>query len=352
MKIISNETDFKLSEKLESTWPSGKVLLFDIETTGLKKETTYVYLIGCAYFEKGTWHIIQYLANSALDEQEIIHKFLNFANNFDILIHFNGDRFDIPYIDYKAKYYGFDFDFNKFESYDIYAHAKVLRNFLGFQSMSQKSIELFLNIFRDDKYDGGKLIPIYYEYERTSDKKLEELLLLHNHDDIEGMFKIMPILNYLDILNGNFIFDNYEICQNTLILNFTLPYKIDRGFEKNIYDGVNIFAKDFLLQVNIDFYDGEAMHFISDYENYFYLPDEDKVVHKSVAQFVEKSHKIKATKKNCYIKKCGKFLPQKSMLIEPCFAICGNKKNIYFEYNENILNDTDFLIHYVIEFIN
>lgn len=352
MKIIKETTNLNLSKKLESTWPLGKVLLFDIETTGLKKETTYVYLIGCAYFENGNWQLNQYLACSALDEREVIKEFLDLASNFDVLVHFNGDRFDIPYIAYKAQYYGFNFDFGKFDSFDIYAHAKCLKKIINAEKMSQKSIEEFLNIHRDDKYDGGRLIPIYYEYEQTFDEKLEELLLLHNHDDIEGMFKIMPILNYLDIIEGNFVFESYEEYQNTLILNFTLPNKIVREFENKIFDGVNLFAKDYLLQINIDIFEGEGKLPICDIENYYYLPDEDKVVHKSVAEFVDRAHKKKATKKNCYLKKHGKFLPQKNCLFEPSFYVFDNKKYTYFEYNDKIINNKDILVHYVLDFIN
>ncbi len=351
MKIITTTTNQKLTKQLESTWPNGKVLLFDIETTGLKKETTYVYLIGCAYYEDGSYKIRQYLASSASDEREIIYEFLKFASNFSVLVHFNGDRFDIPYIMYKAQYYGFNNSLCNLISFDIYKNAKALKNLLELERMNQKSIEEFLNIHRDDKFNGGALIPIYYEYEKTLDSKLEELLLLHNHDDIEGMFKIMPILYYNDILEGNFEFESSKICMNTLILNFTLPNKLVIKIEKSLGDGVNLYAKDNLLQLNIDIYEGEAHLPMNDYENYYYLPDEDKIIHKSVAMFVDKSHRKKATKKNCYLKKCGKFLPQKTKCFEPAYTIANNKKFTYFEYNTEIINNKEILTQYVLDFI-
>ena len=47
--------------------------------------------------------------------------------------------------------------------------------------MSQKSLERFLKIERDDLYGGGALIPVFYEFERSADKEAEDLLLLLCH---------------------------------------------------------------------------------------------------------------------------------------------------------------------------
>ena len=46
----------------------SRIICFDIETTGLKKETTQVYLIGCAYFRNDAWHLRQYFADKRGEE--------------------------------------------------------------------------------------------------------------------------------------------------------------------------------------------------------------------------------------------------------------------------------------------
>ena len=76
MKIITKTVTEIPDYNIESIAPKGDVLLFDIETTGLKKETTQVYLIGCSYYENDCWVIRQFLAESALDEAEVIESFL------------------------------------------------------------------------------------------------------------------------------------------------------------------------------------------------------------------------------------------------------------------------------------
>ena len=155
MKIITDTTELKPAFDLSRIAPVEDILFFDIETTGLRKESTQVYLIGCAFFHDGSWKIRQYLAESALDEREVMESFADFASSYKVLIHFNGDGFDIPYLAYKAEFYDLDLDFSTFQSIDIYKLAKPLKKLLGLESMSQKSIERFLQINRDDLYGGG-----------------------------------------------------------------------------------------------------------------------------------------------------------------------------------------------------
>ena len=43
--------------------------------------------------------------------------------------------------------------------------------------MKQKSIEQFLGVHREDKYNGGQLIDVYREYLHTHEKFLFDLLI-------------------------------------------------------------------------------------------------------------------------------------------------------------------------------
>ena len=77
---------------------------------------------------------------------------------------------------------------------------------LGLENLKQKSIERFLGIAREDKYNGGQLIEVYGEYLQTHSELLKHLLILHNEDDLKGMPQILPILAYPDFLAGDFSF--------------------------------------------------------------------------------------------------------------------------------------------------
>ena len=326
MKIIQTTID----TIPESEFNSDSVLFFDIETTGLSKENSQVYLIGCAYKNDEAWELKQYFAQSALDEREVLEEFLDFAQNFKTLVHFNGDRFDVPYIDFKSEFYGFDFKLSEMENFDIYKASKPLRKFLGLESMSQKAVERFLKIGRDDEMNGGELISYYFEYEKTKSKELEKFLLLHNFDDVKGMLNVLKITNYLGILDGDFKYEKFEENLNyvtfSLRLNKELPVPIE--LEK---DGILIAGGDSYLEVCVPIIRGIASYELKDYENYYYLPLEDKVIHKDVAQFVDKKFKKKATKKNCCIKKEGNFILEYAEVFSPKFYIGNDKKKSYFE---------------------
>ena len=51
-------------------------------------------------------------------------------------------------------------------------------------------------------------------------------------------------------------------------------------------------------------------HYFPDYKNYYYLPMEDLVIHKSMKSFVDTTSIIRADKNNCY----SKFTPGDSFL--------------------------------------
>ena len=54
-------------------------------------------------------------------------------------------------------------------------------------------------------------------------------------------------------------------------------------------------------------------------------------IHKSVASFVNKAHRVKASAATCYIKKEGSYLPQKTAQFQPSFRISYKDKREYFE---------------------
>ena len=328
MIIIDREPERIPDVVLRGIAPEGEILLFDIETTGLRKETTQLYLIGCAWFRDGKWHIRQWLTQCAADEYEVLEDFLSFASGFRTLVHFNGDRFDIPYLNYKCDYYMTRTDLSGFESFDIYAAARVARNLLGGGSMSQKSLELFLGIRRDDQMDGGSLIPVYYNYEKTGADEYKDLLLLHNYDDLQGMMKILPVLSYAGIFAGDFSCEGFTCSEDALELRFHLEQPVPvpvsvffspgRGgklclrYEEGM-DGESVaglHARQDRLHISLKLRETMGYLPLTPVSDYYYLPEEDMAVHKDLARFLDRSRKKRASSANCFAKKEGMFFYQ------------------------------------------
>ena len=99
MITITKKLDLPDTYPLDRIGPLSDLLFFDIETTGFSGDTSNLYLIGCTYFQEGSWNLIQWFADTRQAESELLDAFFGFIKRFKTLIHFNGDRFDIPYLE-------------------------------------------------------------------------------------------------------------------------------------------------------------------------------------------------------------------------------------------------------------
>lgn len=301
--------------------PSG-ILFFDIETTGLSGDYSSLYLIGCVFFRDGNWRLIQWFADRPDAEEEMLRAFFSLLKDFKILLHFNGDGFDIPYVLKRCAAHGLDFDFSQVESVDIYKKIKPFKRLLGLENLKQKTIERFLGIERQDLFTGGQLIEVYREYLASGDPKLYRLLILHNEDDLKGMPSILPILSYPDFLSLPLAPEGWSIESASgggetkrLLLCYRseacLPVPI-----KAAQDPFSLEASDSSLRLFISLSEGEMKRFYPNYKDYYYLIYEDTAVHKSVGEYVERTARKRATAKTCYTKAQGLFLPQPSPVFE------------------------------------
>ena len=79
MRIISKpvglDTEFSLPDV-----PAGAldVLFLDIETTGISREKSAVYLIGCICMQPEGWQLTQWFDDTGTDEKMLLSSFLIF----------------------------------------------------------------------------------------------------------------------------------------------------------------------------------------------------------------------------------------------------------------------------------
>lgn len=146
----------------------GKVAYVDIETTGLSRWTDEITMIGIYDGEES--HI--YIKDQNLEEAKEKLK------EFDIVVTFNGKRFDMPFIEHKFK-----------EKYDI-IHLDLcymLKEF-GLKG-GLKKIEYELGISRDDEIanvDGFEAVRLWRKYKKGDEEALR-LLKKYNKEDIENL---------------------------------------------------------------------------------------------------------------------------------------------------------------------
>ncbi len=312
MQIIRQQISKSSCYDFTKKYQLEQLLFFDIETTGLSADISSLYLIGCVYYEQGNWQLIQWFADEYHEEQDLIKAFFAFANNYSYLIHYNGNGFDIPYLEKKCTQYGLDYDFSHFESIDLYKKFLPFKKPLNLSSIKQKKVEELFGLHRKDKYSGGELIQVYVAYMHgkilhKDSNLLEEqknTLLLHNHEDLTGLLYVTPILAFEDILNGEVIITNAVLSsdKNCLILDVVLPTPLPIPFVISKEDGWTFESKKETGIMTIPVSNHQFKLYYENYKDYFYLPAEDTAVHKSVAAYVDKAYRQKATKENCYTK--------------------------------------------------
>ena len=308
------------------------LLFFDIETTGFSGEYSNLYLVGCVYYEGGRWNLVQWFADTVSAEKEVLVTFFEFLRRFPIVVHFNGDGFDIPYLLKRCRAYDLPYDFSGVTSLDIYKKIRPYRNLLGLESMKQKAIEQFL----------GQLIEVYKDYLFSHEQVLLDMLLLHNADDLRGMPGILPILNYPDYLEHGFTLEGQELLTrndlfgreyHALKLVYQSDYTVPVPFSRSS-SVADLEAKGGQLTATVDLYEGELKYFYPDYKNYYYLIYEDRAIHKSVAEYVDREARIKATAKTCYTRRAGCYLPQFAPIFDPVLQKEYKDRITYFPYDD------------------
>lgn len=368
---------------LNRTDTEKSVLYFDIETTGFSAQYTLCYLIGCVYWEDESWRYIQWFLDNPSEERQLLETFFDFAQRFRYLIHFNGEGFDLPYLKSRAALLGieggFDLFYDKIISIDLFHAAKSVKELLKLEHYKQKNLEQFLGIARTDRYSGKDMVAVYQSYiqaqpnvsqsnisqsdvsqSNISQSEALDILLLHNHDDIAALPLLTSLLSYT--LLQAYQLDSIEcrVNQTTdygstpvteLIVSAVLPaaVPIAVSYGKEPY---YIKIDGNILKIRIRMYNGELKYFYTNYKDYYYLPNEDRALHKSVAFFVDKNFRTQSKAANCYSKKSGMFLPQPTELVTPHFKAEYHDKQSYFEADSAFFHDKNKLSAYINHILN
>ena len=316
-------------DNLTKLAPKDDLLFFDIETTGLSKLKNHIYLIGVGYYTQDGLNIIQWFAENESEEPLVLKEFINFTSSFSNLVNYNGKSFDIPFTKERLNKYGLTMP--ELSSIDIYTYVKPYKKILSLSDLTQKSIEQFLGISREDKYNGGELISVYKKYsylatlntESKEKKTYFDMLILHNKEDVLNMHYLTNIIDYSDIFNANICFKEY--CDNEyndyfgnkkreLILAGlhncnTIPKSFNTFTNCESGSYIMNFQNDGQLKIRIPITEQELFFYFDNYKDYYYLPSEDMCILKSMAGGISKENRENAKKENCRIKLKDIFIP-------------------------------------------
>ena len=350
-----------------------RVIYFDIETTGLRASTSQLYMIGWAVRvrndssgmdnfssdQENPWIVTQIMAESYAEETLLLREFADELVKYDTIVEFNGDRFDLPYMREKYASHRMTDPFEGLRTVDLYQKIRPCRTLLGMTRLNQKSVEQFLHITREDPYNGGELINVYRSVRSHSSDDIDasiRSLFLHNYEDVLGMLEMTPVISYpmisccdapvswrlLDADGAPIAEDTESLSEAASFLeaSFSLCVPVPRNIETDMGSyRIDVTGDTVCITIPLEL--RTMYHFFPDYRDYYYLPEEDTAIHKSVACFVDPAYRKKATQQNCYVKKEGIFLPQREERFQPCFRSSCKDKTSCFELTRELLQDEE-----------
>ena len=158
--------------------PLKDLVFLDIETTGLTPATSSIYLIGAVYHQQMEWHIRQWFLIRLILSRRSLRTFF-FIKNYQVIVSFNGETFDLPFLKKCAAAYGLNTDvLDNIRSFDLYRHLRPVKTLLQLENLKLATLESYLNISRLDQATGKEMIAVYHDYLETGDKRLYQVLLL------------------------------------------------------------------------------------------------------------------------------------------------------------------------------
>ncbi len=169
--------------------------LFDIETTGLNPQYNKVILIGILYYKENKLTLEQLFCHSKDEEPYLLEEFIRRIKEVPMLISYNGDSFDIPFLNKRIQVNKIDNKLPSFVSFDLLKLVRAYKTQFNLENCKLKSVERYLGIEREDQISGKESVDLYNKFEITKDKSLKDLILLHNHDDLRYLLQVMKVLD-------------------------------------------------------------------------------------------------------------------------------------------------------------
>lgn len=289
-------------------------LFLDIETTGLSSKRNPIYLIGLGKYKavSSSVSVSQFFAESREEEKSILSAFLDEIKNASALVTFNGNRFDLPYLRDRLLHYEMEPGLlEAIPKKDLYLDFRPARKYYNLPSLRQKAIEEFLGIRREDEKNGGELIPVYHAYERTRDPKLGHLLLLHNKNDVEDMIPLFQMYDYLPSERLSAPLSIHKISREgpDTILFFGRSFLLLPSEVRYREDSLLLSLDQGQVKGAVFPKQKDLVFALPDYKSYVFLPEENRILPKVLAESLPKGRYRKARKDECIEHVSGFFLP-------------------------------------------
>lgn len=304
----------------------------DIETTGLCKQSDIIFCIGIMFVDKGSLTSYQWIIDKPEEEFLLLTTFIDFIKDFETVITYSGKQFDIPFLIARLNTYDLSTaPLDNLSHIDL-KRFSILKLLSENKSLNRRALETILGFKREIQLDGKEIINMYKLYTISKNSSHQALLLQHNEDELLSAYFFYE---FYYIFN-QFSFDKLELLT---IDSCSTKLKLVNHFDfltRCTFTYMNLFIswENFTNTISIIISPQELIlrKYLTPSKDYVYIPSQNQIMHKSVAQFIPKEFKEKVLKEQCFLTKKGSYLQLPSQYLLDLPIWYDDTKNSFIDY--------------------
>lgn len=204
MEILTEalERDWYRSKAYDEYFGGLRTAVIDIETTGLYPGSSQMILGGILERATAASPLRQFFAEDPAEEPVLLTAYHEALTAADVLVSYNGNGFDLPFLRQRMEFYGLPYQLDKVLALDLYRAAHLYSGLRGhLPNLKQKTLESYLGVSdeRSDAITGQDSVRLYMDYLRDRDPDQRRRILLHNRDDLAQLAALLRLFDKLDL---------------------------------------------------------------------------------------------------------------------------------------------------------
>ena len=170
----------------------GRLLFLDLETTGLAGGAgTYAFLVGCGWFDGGTFRLRQFVLSDFAAERSLLESFAQLAGDADCVVTYNGKSFDLPLIETRFALQRMPTPFANLPHVDMLHPARRMWRDEEVECRLTYLEQALCGHEREGDVPGFEIPSRYFHFLRTGDASALTGVLDHHRHDIVSLAVLM-----------------------------------------------------------------------------------------------------------------------------------------------------------------
>lgn len=267
--MITNKCEFipSIQPNFENINLSSMVIV-QMQTTGHYWRNSQITEIGLLSLKKDDiWNEERMICEEEADEYDILVLLSEKLSEYEHIIGYNSTSFLLPYLEQKYRAYGLEYPFIGKQHTDLYLKYK---NYGKSMRLSMKLEEL--------KYF---------------------LCLPENYNEPETILCVTALDRFSQFFSGEFEISDVQELEEELLITMQTPFTFPCAYRYH-HPAFYLICEKNQAKIKIKLFENRLRMYYSNYQDYYYLPSEDTIIHKSMASAIDKRQRVKADETNCY----------------------------------------------------